>query len=39
MKTQMSGTHQATYNAVFQHPIAHIQWQLLAEARAFYAAT
>ena len=27
METQMSGTHQTTYNAVFQHPIArNIQW-------------
>lgn len=27
MEIQMSGTHQKTYNAVFQHPIAHnLQW-------------
>jgi hypothetical protein len=27
MEIQMSGTHQTTYNAVFQHPIAHnLQW-------------
>ena len=27
MDVQMSGTHQATYNAIFQHPVAHnLQW-------------
>lgn len=27
MDIQMSGTHQATYNAIFQHPAAHnLQW-------------